>query len=200
MLEPITAITDFLLSFENLFFALAVLLKNKKKPKSLWFFFFLFVSLGAFFGALFHGFKWAHNPEMWRFVTLFLVIGITFFPCALGTLVWNIPAGFVWASILILSCGISILLFESHNFLHIVIYEIVMLLLGAAMSIILIRKSRPEGRYLLTGIILSFVAAGIQQSDLKLFIFNNNDLFHLIQMIGQALFFMAWKKSINREN
>ena len=194
MLEQTTSITDFLLSFENLFFALAVLLKNNKTSKTLLFFFFLFISLGAFAGGLFHGFEWAHTKTMWQFVTLFLVLGITFFPCALSAFIWDLPQLFLWSSIIALSCVISFVLFESHSFLHIIIYEVLMLLVGAALSIILIKKQKPAGKYLLLGIMLSFLAAGIQQLDLKLLMFNNNDLFHLIQMIGQALFFMSWKK------
>ena len=191
MLEPTTSITDFLLSFENLLFAFTILLKNKKTSNSLWLLFFLFISLGAFFGGLFHGFEWAHTKTMWQFVTLFLVLGITFFPCALSTFIWNLPQLFLWSSIIALSCVISFVLFESHSFLHIIIYEVLMLLVGAALSIILIKKQKPAAQYLLLGIMLSFLAACIQQSDLKLLIFNNNDLFHLTQMIGQALFFMA---------
>ncbi len=195
MLEPITATTDFLLSFENLLFSLIVLLKVKKPNRFMWFFFFLFIGLGAFQGALFHGFSWAHNPEMWRFVTLFLVLGITFFPFAVSTLNWHISVRFIWSFVAVLSLGVSFLLLESHNFLHIVIYELIMLLICAIMSLSLIKKGIATGKYLLIGIALSFIAAGIQQSDLKILIFNNNDLFHLIQIIGQALFFMGWKRN-----
>ena len=194
MLEPTTAITDFLLSFENITFSLFIILKKRAPNKLLWFLFFLFIGLGAFQGALFHGFSWAHNKEMWQLVTLFLVLGITVFPFALSTLIKPLSLWFVWGGIFTLSCAIAYLLFESKNFLHIIVYEVAMLLIGMAMSVVLIKKLHPSGKYLLAGIFLSFLAAGLQQSDLQFSVFNNNDLFHIVQIIGQALFFMSWKE------
>ncbi|MDA0206862.1 MAG: hypothetical protein O3A53_16985 [Acidobacteria bacterium] len=59
------------------------------------------------------------------------------------------------------------------------------------MGLILKRRLRdPAGSWLAAGVVVSFLAAGVQLSGLTLAEnFNHNDLYHVIQMIALVLFY-----------
>jgi hypothetical protein len=80
----------------------------------------------------------------------------------------------------------SIWMFRHNDFKY-VIYDYVPSMLAVLFLAIyaFIKTKSPFAVWLIIGVVISFVAAGIQQSGLSLHRhFNHNDLYHVVQMVG----------------
>ncbi len=208
MLEPGVALTDFALAIENAL--LAFLLSRAPGPAAklrLWFvIFFSAVALGALLGGFSHGFTptvWIMGYEvLWR--ATMICIGLA------GLGAWMSAAHLRncerarlgerivgWAVFL---AFILVVLFISQDFKYAILAY-----LPATLFLLLSffgwwRRLRQSPALLGSlGVLLTFVAAGIQQSSVSLHpvYMNNNVIYHLIQAIALALVFVGARSAIH---
>jgi hypothetical protein len=194
MNQPITSITDFILCAESLFFGLWIISCAPKEQSLLWGSFFLFLTLGALLGGLYHGFSWADTNFMQRFINLSLIVALTVFPLAILSLKLSpIPPWVYYLTVFILLIAITAL-FNSTKFLHVILYEGGALLVSFCIVLYYFKSGDKEAAsLLLAGLVLSVIGALIQSLKFKLLPFSHNDLFHIVQMFSLVFFFFAWK-------
>ncbi len=192
-IEPITALTDFLLSVECFIFTFLIFKRAVSWQRLFWNGFFICVGMGAFLGALFHGFSFAQSVFLWRGVNLSLILGITFFPLAILSLRTRIIPKWLFALFIAILILASFFFYNSQNFLHILFYEGGVLTICIMIALTYLRKGYQEGKPLLLGMVVSVVAALAQATNMRLLFLNNNDIFHLVQIIAMVFFFKAWK-------
>lgn len=197
VLEPTTAITDFLLAAETLVFG-ALLLRSQAAGTELtirlWAFAFFATAVAAATGGAFHGFVESLGsmaPAVWK-VTVYAV-GITSL-LMLSSAILAATGGPARTALLVLACAqfaVYAWWMVSHSDFKYVVYDY-----APAMGVILIlqiislaRGSAGAG-WIVTGILLSFAGAGVQRSGFSLHRnFNFNDLYHVIQMVAMYLLY-----------
>jgi uncharacterized protein DUF6962 len=202
LLEPDVALTDFALALECAGFAVWL---HRRGPADAflrrWFVvFFAALGLAALLGGIAHGFPSDPQSRLYWLVwtAILLAIGVT----ALAG--WALGARLVLseatATHVVAAAGAafvgyaSVVLFVSHSFAIAVIHYLpaAVFLLGAFVLAYL----RQRNGFLLAGIaglVLTFVAAAVQQSETSLHpvYFNHNALFHVIQAFALLLIFLA---------
>lgn len=197
--EPTTAITDLILALLALGFSLQLFpLARRLRQESIrnWGFAFGALSVGALCGAVSHGF--APNlsegayAAIWR-ITLY----------SIGVASYFMVAGTARAALRhrIGSWMIGVAALKLAGYLYwstvrpefsVAVYDYVPnMIVVLVMGVMLRRRRRdPAGLSLATGVVVSFLAAGIQQSGLALAeYFNHNDLYHVVQMFALVLFY-----------
>jgi hypothetical protein len=201
--EPDVALTDFLLSVEC--FGMAVwLLWRGATPKhvlKIWFVtFFMALGVGALLGGISHGFLPDEQTSLYRWVWRLTLTSI-----GVGALAsWMIGAELLFNRILAravrYSAGVVFVLYASIIFLvddsfvvAIVHYFPAAIFLFGAF---LIRHRSRPAKFLLAGsvgLVITFVAAAIQRMGIGWESLNltHNAVYHLIQMPGIALIFVA---------
>jgi MFS family permease len=211
--EPTTMATDYVLAL--LCAVLATRLREKarqtkSRAMALWRWAFVATSVGALAGGSTHGFalllkSWQWSA-LWKCSTL--MIGCGSF-CLLMAVSYARLGG-QWGRgvriVALLKLAVYVFWMLGHDDFRFVIFDY-----GSSMIIILgietwklWRERRLNGVWIPAGIVLSFVSSAIQQSGYSLHRhFNQNDLFHVIQMV--ALYFlyrggMLLKDSIEKES
>ena len=205
MKEPITSITDFILSLEGLFFAYFILSHGTLQHKKSWGFFFIFLSIGALLGGLYHGFEYFHKSYIWFCVTGFVLAAMSFFPQAISSLK---SSESLWPSMvtkILLMISILILFLTTWTksfeipFYWVLAFEGVIITLSLILVFqIFLGGYTSTALYLVGGFSFSIIAAlfQIQLFGRRFWILNHNDLFHIVQMLGLLCFFIAWKTSM----
>jgi hypothetical protein len=200
--EPDVTLTDYALALESGFFAylLSYRIAGQREPLRKWFvLFFGAGALAAFAGGTVHGFYLDEQTPGYRILwpATLLAIGLA----ALST--WSIAARVQfservarWISLL------AVLEFFAYSFVILFIAQnfavAVANYLPAAVFLLVVlaahyRRERVEPmRIGLFGLVLSFLAAAIQQCGIGLHpvYFSNNALYHVIQAV--ALFMIFW--------
>ena len=194
-IEPITAITDLLLSIECFVFSFLVFKRAHSWQRLFWVGFFTCVGMGAFLGAVFHGLSFARGLMLWRGVNLSLILGITFFPLAIFSLKTKIVPKWLFTLFLAVLILAFFFFYNSQNFLHILSYEGGALTICTLLALIYLKKGYKVAKPILIGIAISLVAALAQATNMRLLFLNNNDIFHLIQMIAMVFFLKSWETS-----
>lgn len=194
----VTAITNFLLASEA-FFVSGLYLARRKTPRSaawFWQLALLLLSLTALIGGIDHGFFEVHGQTPVRKViehTNWFFIGLLTFCVALTTIqqfvrpAWQMY-GYVAAGLqLVIYSGLLLVL---DNFLMVLInYAPVMFLLLIANVVGL--RSGNGAWAMIIGIILSFVASGLQAARVDILDpFNQDSLYHTGMML--AVLFLYW--------
>lgn len=209
MLEPGVALTDFALALENAL--LAFLLSRVPGPEArlrLWFvIFFSAVALGALLGGISHGFSpnvWIMGYEvLWR--ATMICIGVAGLGAWLSAahlrncerartgervVGWGVFLAFVFT-----------VLFISQDFKYAIVAYLPATLFLLLSFIGWWRRSRQRAAMLGSiGVLLTFIAAAIQQSTLSLhpIYMNNNVIYHLVQAIALALVFVGARAAIRK--
>lgn len=191
--EPATLITDALLAV--LGFALAGAMRRRvglNHPATLWWYRALMaMAMGACIGGLYHGFAPNFPPWVdgvwWRLVLVNLcLIGLTM---GLG-LTRELELREFWRRLIYGKCLVAIVtvMLWPEFLVAILDYGSVMVLWLVAALIM----RRGWSFYMATAVVLSAVAAWVQQSGLSLSAdFNHNDLFHVVQALALIGFFQA---------
>lgn len=207
MLEPGVALTDFALALENAL--LAFMLSRVPGPAGklrLWFvFFFSAVALGALLGGISHGFA----PNVWLFdhEVLWSATMISIGLAGLGA--WMSAAHlrkcerartgehFVgWGVFL---AFLFVVLFVSQDFKYAIVAYLPATLFLLLSFIGWWRRSHQSAAALGSlGVLLTFVAAGIQQSSVSVHpvYMNNNVIYHVVQAIALGLVFVAARVAV----
>lgn len=200
------AATDVLLCLETGFFA-RVLFGHKfaaPVPRRLFTAFFVFVSLSSLLGAFFHAFfpRKASTPEgfvVW--ILTALSVGVA------ASVVWYINVYLIkgeqvvraarLATALFMLVYAYVLLFIDYRFMVVILFYLPPVIVLALISLFqAIRTRQPPWPLLLAGVILTFVAAGVQFLHLGIHphYFNHNALYHLIQGVALALIFISFRR------
>lgn len=191
-------ITDFLLAVFMGFWGIAILTSNPSSSQGFWSFSFLFSSLGAILGAISHGlkenFSMRGNQGIWKLTTF--SIGIASYMMFAGLITYYTQGSL--HDILIILDIISLVIYliwmsEHDEFIYVIMYY------GPAMLIVLIANIidllSSDNTYSLNfiiGVILAVIAAVIQISKKGLHKhFNNNDIFHLIQIVSGYFLYLG---------
>lgn len=197
--EPTTALTDLVLSLLAIGFAARLIpYANRLRQESMrdWGIAFGVLGIGSLAGGVAHGFapylSETAYAVIWR-ITLYAV-GIASFYMVSGTA--RAALRHRVASWLILTAGIKLIVYlyrtsTTPNF-ALAIYEYVPNMIAVLVMGLVLRKHRRDvsGLWLTLGVVVSFLAAGIQLSGVALYPnFNHNDLYHVVQMVGLMLFY-----------
>ena len=196
--EPTTMITDYLLG------SLALVLgwrlyrsgnSTGNRARQLWAGAFLGLAAASFLGGTHHGFQQMLTPFWVRFtwrLTLISIGVLSFFLFASVTKAFFRVAPASW--LLGLAClqfvlycswvwGHDEFLWAIADYAPSIVYVLVLQSIAWA-------RGQPSGRWIVGGMLVSVVAAGIQQSGLKLHEhFNHNNVYHLVQMVGAYLLY-----------
>ena len=204
--EPDVAFTDYALALECA--VLAWLLYRAASPlsalKRAFIGFYIWIGVAALLGGTFHGFLATESllrASIWRGVML--AIGLTGFAAwRMASLLSFSQAGTRW---IIRVAGIGligyclIVLFCAQSFaLAIAYYLPAVVFLTISFAIQLARRRDSAATLGIAGMLLTFVAAGVQHFGISLHphYFNHNALYHLIQGIALLLIFLAARKLI----
>jgi len=197
--EPMTLATDYALGTFAAVCALLLARQNahlRQRAVGLWALALAAAAVGSFTGGTYHGFQQAIPVPvaavLWKITTIAMGVA-SFFLLSAGlnaaftgrTLQWLQAAATV-------KLGIYTLWMMWHDEFRFVIYDygstlVILMLLAAGRRTHGIRGHRA---YLVSGILVSIAAAGVQQAGVRLHRhFNHNDLMHVIQMGGMWLLY-----------
>jgi hypothetical protein len=206
--EQTTAATDVVLA--ALAFVASLTLhhtshKHDPKKSRIWEWAFGLLAIAAFFGAIAHGFKMTDRMNFILWQPINFTLGLTMALIATGV-TYDLKESHLPRTIMLvfLAAGIifyTITLFVSGSFIVFILYEAMVMLFALISYIALsIRKKRNGYSLMALGITVSIIAAGCQtihSIGFRIFWeFDNNGLFHLIQMPGILLLLSGLRKGI----
>lgn len=197
--EPMTLLTDYLLA--GLVFFLGARLqidwrRSGQQAICCWGFGFFASAVAALAGGSYHGFlpylEGLPAFLLWKFTVL--TVGLAALALFSGVVLASLSgAARKWL------LGLAVLKFlvyaawmTVHDDFRFVIYDYAPALLGIFLLSVYAALARRErfAPWIVGGVVVSFAAAGIQASGLKLHQnFNHNDLYHVVQMAAFWLFF-----------
>lgn len=191
--EPATTLTDYLLSLETYFFAALLIFQgitNFQHSVLFWGVAFAAIATAAFTGGTFHGFhdmNPAYRAALWK-LTVFS-IGLSCLLMLTGTIFASVLSMRFWLLAIVL---FNFLIFTGWMIFRsdykYVVYNSLIAMFGVLLMLLL--RHPPGSGWILIAVLVSFAAAGIQRSGLSLHKhFNNNDLYHVIQMGAMYLFY-----------
>ena len=192
--EPMTLATDYGLAVLGVGFGLS-LLRRRSRTARVWAYGFFALAAGAFFGGTAHGFvEWLtaeRHALVWKATTYSIGLTSFFLLAATGSGVLSCKAS-RWLTIAAAAkLAVYLWWMGSHDEFKYVIYDY-----GPSMLVVLAAHLwawRARGvewaKWIVAGVVASFVGAGVQLSGFALHEhFNHNDLYHVVQMIGLWLF------------
>lgn len=197
--EPMTMFTDYLLGVLTFYFAIKLIREGimaNQKSIVLWGASFVATGIAAFIGGTSHGFAlylsdstkviiWASTLYVTGFISMF------FLSAAIFAIIKNPLRNWLIAFILLKFISFLFLIYMHAEFKY-VIYDYIPAMVGVLILQTYGKYSRGDRSaiWIISGILVSFGAAGIQQSGFTLHEnFNNNDLYHVIQMGAVFLFY-----------
>ncbi len=199
MAEPATAITDFILAASSWWFARRLRDGTSSAARRWWSRAFVFIGAGALAGGVWHGFHQVMPPvvdsSLWRLCLLLTLASslclwqaaATGFPLASHPESWR-RLGWLKAA----ACAVLALL--RPEFL-VVLTDFAASMLFLAVRTLL-NRHRPEAPAFLTALALFAAGAAIQSQGWAPHAgFNHNDLFHVIQLAANCVFFVGARKT-----
>jgi hypothetical protein len=195
--EAITAITDFLLAAVAFFLAGRMTARPKDRFSAAWYFsgVLLLLGMAALLGGIDHGFVRPANLNRYLIQRSDWMVlgGVTF--CLLMTTAkqffppkWQRVASVV-AAVQFAGYAAAVLLADSFAVV-VLNYSPVMLLL-LTMNIVGLRSGLGS-RHMIAGILILFLASGIQAAGVNTFTpVDRNGLYHLVSMIGVAFMYLG---------
>lgn len=197
--DPMTVATDYLIAIVCLFFAYRLYARYKaggQKSVLLWSLAFSFTAVASLSGGTYHGIN-TMIPDtvliiLWK--TTIYSIGLAGLTMLAGTVIATFidPVRvllLIFITAKFLAYGAWMV---NHNlFLYVIVdYGSGMLLLLLLQIYSYYRRHEQKVQWLISGVLVSFFAAAVQQSGIRLHEhFNHNDLYHIIQLVGLCLFY-----------
>jgi uncharacterized membrane protein len=192
MTEVSTVITDYLLAGLTTVLAIALLRAARRDiARRLWGWAFLASALAALVGGTWHGFqRLLPEPALfWMWKAVVYSVGVFGLAAVSGTIIAASPRALrYWMLALMVAVTVTYGAFMAthDDFIYVIYFN------AAAMSFVLVihldswfRRQDPASPWIVAGVLVSGLAAVAQASGMSLHRnFNNNDLFHVIQMIG----------------
>jgi uncharacterized protein DUF6962 len=200
MTEPDVTLTDFALALECAIFALLVARASSPPMRRWWVLFFGSIGLSAFCGGLVHGYFNDRSSAEWAIVwrISLLAIGVTSMATwSLGAYLQQgdrLGANVRKAAVWILAVYAIVVLTVSTSFLVAILFYLPATLFMLVAIVDAYRRSPTRAEaYGIAGLVLTFIAAAIQQLQLGIHpqYFNHNAMYHAIQAIALFLLFLA---------
>ena len=188
--EPVTTITDYALGGVSVWLAV-LLLRNRSVSARLWTLAFAALAITAILGGTFHGFQ---VQGLWK--PTVLAIGIASFGMLAGS-AYTTTSGNV-RRVLLAAALLKLGFYEAwmlghDDFIYVVADTASAMLAVAALH--LLDLDNPATRWILGGVAVSLVAAGIQAGRVALHEhFNHNDLYHVVQIAAMLLYYAGVKR------
>lgn len=209
LIQPDVALTDFFLALETLVLGLIILnLKVKSKIRLTIFLFYISLSLSSFIGGIVHGFfpysGSLANILLWKATMICLGLVSLFSWFIAGNIIlpkYKKLIQFV-ASIEFFLYSAYVIFVNSQFKIAIYNYVPATIFLLISLCILYLRKKQTSTLLGIMGIILTFIAAWIQQAHISLHpvYFNHNAFYHVVQAIALLLIFFALRKIILKKN
>jgi len=199
--EPMTTITDLIIAVIAFYYSIeltSIYINQLLNVQYHWIWTFRMLGLGSFLGALSHGVgPYCSAPIasiIWKFTTY--SIGIMSYFMFLSMLhhlfEYQLVIRLRWA----LLCLVVIYLFivtRNDDFVNVVLFYVplmIIVLVGLLYSYFIFHSDGVN--MIILGIIISFVAAGVQQSGIVLHEhMNYNDIAHFVQMVAMWCFYQG---------
>jgi hypothetical protein len=194
--EQTTAATDFVMALLAIWAALKIRkagLRTSPTKARIWVWVFVFLAIGALFGAIAHGFQMSEKTNHMLWQPLFLSLGLAVSMFAAGA-IFDLRNGSILKMIVpaLLAMGVLFYLvtvFVPGSFLVFILYEAVVMIFALVAYMVLALKNKLPGVWwMVGGIFLTIVAAAIQATESLSFTliweFDHNGIFHLVQMVG----------------
>lgn len=217
--EPTTLATDLLLAIEGFFFAgllLYLWIKNEDQKKTdslsqvMWIGGLLSIGLFALFGAISHGtFSKVLSDILWPFTMIFGGVSFVFFVA--GVIIYQKESDYL---LLLLIPVILVVIYLILGFIidWPFLLWVILLIICSIIIYIFSFKAKQEGKglalYLIVGLTIVLIAGVVQAIGGIIgftmeyganneFLFQpHNDIFHIIAMVGLAIFFWGfWKQA-----
>lgn len=205
--EPMTMITDYLIALELMIF---IVLLNpsfsnlfSNLPKLAFTFLFLSTAIGAIAGGTSHGFTEYLGADRhkltWLVTVQSIALGTTFFELAIIAEYFSSTSRIILAILVVAQLVIYeiwILSKEEIKFFYVIVNYGGTMIIGLIYLVFrYFQENEQSAQLLIVGIVIAFIAAGIQQSGFKLHQhFNHNDIYHIVQMIALYFFYLAAKE------
>ncbi len=199
--EPMTLATDYVLAALAVVFGRRLLAQSDARPILDWGFGFIALAIGSFAGGTAHGFA-ADLGELGQALTWKLTV------YSIGLSVYFMLAGTARAALspktarwVVALAGVKLAVYlawmTGHDDFRYVIWDYaptMFAVLGLGVWLSAARRNH-GGLYLAAGVLVSFAGAAVQQSGVSLHRhFNQNDLYHVIQMGGLWLFYLGARR------
>ncbi|MEL6931228.1 MAG: hypothetical protein AAFO95_21790, partial [Cyanobacteria bacterium J06600_6] len=190
--EPMTMVTDYLISAEALIFAI-LLFRNRNKSAflNLWVAAFTTISVAAFLGGTYHGFAFylQDSTSMALWIGVVYSLSLYSFLVLSATIINFTPCKFHQLFIALVGFKSLFYLYiagQKDDFIYVIAdYISAMVAVLAILSLTFDVNKKTSTVLLIAGILVSFVAAGVQQSGIILAEnLNYNDLSHIISLIS----------------
>ena len=201
MNEPDVVLTDYALGLECVFFALWLLAYGQADyPLRLWFIiFFVSIGLAAFMGGTVHGYFANEGTPghtlLW--VTTLIAIGVTALSAwAIGAHLYFSEAIAAWitrGAVIVFGLYCFVVLFVTRDFLVAIIHYLPATIFLLTVYVLVYQQAQETAVLSgLLGLILTFIAAGVQQAQLSFHpvYLSYNALYHVLQVV--ALFLIYW--------
>jgi hypothetical protein len=191
-LEPATAFTDAVLAAWTAFLAARLLRRSAGLPVRLWGWAFVAAALSSLAGVAYHGCRILLSPSWiaasWKAVPVTTAVAA----CCLGsaaTLAWlrGRTRSAVIAILMIECVACFIAAYFSNSFLVAAADYLPVLLYLLAGS--LVTWQQASSRFIVAGVIVSFLAFSVQASSLRLSALDHNDIFHVVQCAAMYLLY-----------
>ena len=170
---------------------LVLLRKNSSAASRFWQLAFAALAAGAFLGGTYHGFRYE-----WLWKPTVLSVGVASFGMLAGS-AYTTTSGNVRRALLILAT-LKLVAYEAwmlgHDAFIFVVADTASAMLAVA-ALHLLRLDNPATRWILGGVAVSLIAAGIQAGRLGLHEhFNHNDLYHVVQIVAMFLYYAGARR------
>ena len=200
--EPMTMITDYILSIMSFLLGIALIATGSDKDQLsmiLWGIGLITTGISALLGGTYHGFTENISEESYnllRKLTLYS-IGLTSLFILMGSIISSIRS----ETIQYILIGVGIIGFIIYGVWikeHIEFIYAIMNYVPTMLVIIFLKiysyfeYDDPSSLWIISGILIAFIGAGIQASGFSLHKhMNNNDIFHIIQMISTYFLYLG---------
>jgi len=183
-------LTDYALAGVTVWLAV-LLLGNKSLSCRFWTLAFVALALGAFLGGTYHGFR---IEALWK--PTVLLVGVASFGMLAGS-AYTTTSGNVRRALLA-AAALKLVFYEAwmmgHDDFIFVVADTASAMLAVA-ALHLLALDNPATRWILGGVAVSLIAAGIQAGRVALHEhFNHNDLYHVVQIAAMALYYAGAKR------
>ena len=204
--EPMTLATDFALGILCLALAVRLYRRGADPSRNRWAGALAVSAAAAFAGGTYHGFlpvmDRSLSGPLWT-VTM-MSIGCAAFFGTIATAHAHLPAG--WQRPVEIAAGLQLAAYlvavtRTSNFvIAIVDYSVSFGFVLAVYGWVWLRTRHEPARWIVMGVLVSFLAAGIQAAGLAPHPrFNHNDLYHVVQMLGMWMLYKGACGTIARQ-
>ncbi len=194
-----TVLTDYLLGIWVLWLGLRLWRQGRRlndRATGDWSLVFIFSAVAAFSGGTAHGFPdlldGIGRALLWKLTVQAVGIASLCFLSAIIRSMFRGRVRHILMAVAFVKWAVYAWWMTSHDaFLYVVLdYLPSLLFVGGMQAWCWLKKGRIAGRWIALGVVISLVAAGIQQSGLSLHRhFNHNDLYHVVQMVAFYLLY-----------